>query len=595
MTPRRSVPSLVTPCLFLVTPAGSTPRRSVPPRRNAFDKAHAPGAASQGAEERGFGSNPVAASPSDRQPGPPAGHPPPPPTPRPHTRGGASPRLRPPACAGAVVPAPYHPHRMPARLSSPDLVGRDDALAALTSAIGAATAGPRFVIVRGEAGIGKTRLVREAIAQLRRRHARPASASASTSGPAASRTCRSSRPSGGLARTAATRRRSPRPLGTGRRSSPRSSRSSAPEATRRRAGDGEPPPTALPAHDGLAQARLFERVLGLLGALAERVAGRPGHRGRPLDRPRDPRPADVPRPEPHRRAARDRADLREHDLPRGHPILAWLAEIERVAVDGGRRSLRRLDRAGRRPPAAAHRRARRPGRRAGRPGRAPVRGQPAVRRGARTRREGDDGRAARLAGRGPPRAGRAARPGGTRGRRRGGGRGPPGRRAAAGAGPRDPRGGRGRRPCARRSTAGCWCSSGPRALPVPPRAAARGRRGRAPPGHASPPPRAVRAAASRPSPELADPSPAGAAGRARPPLRGGGPRRGGLRALDPGRRRGRGRPRLRGRPSPPRARAGPRAASSRRVPADTAGRIGAPAAHGRRRGSRPASPSGRSS
>src|SRR6187402_538240 len=54
---------------------------------------------------------------------------------------------------------------MPARLSSPDLVGRDDALAALTGAIGAA-AGPRFVIVRGEAGIGKTRLIREAIAQL---------------------------------------------------------------------------------------------------------------------------------------------------------------------------------------------------------------------------------------------------------------------------------------------------------------------------------------------------------------------------------------------------------------------------------------------
>ena len=55
---------------------------------------------------------------------------------------------------------------MLSRLSSPDLVGRDEALAALTGAIGAATAGPRFVIVRGEAGIGKTRLVREAIAQL---------------------------------------------------------------------------------------------------------------------------------------------------------------------------------------------------------------------------------------------------------------------------------------------------------------------------------------------------------------------------------------------------------------------------------------------
>jgi hypothetical protein len=52
---------------------------------------------------------------------------------------------------------------MPARTSSPAFVGRDADLDVLAEAFEASASGaPRFVVVRGEAGIGKSRLVREA-------------------------------------------------------------------------------------------------------------------------------------------------------------------------------------------------------------------------------------------------------------------------------------------------------------------------------------------------------------------------------------------------------------------------------------------------
>src|SRR3954451_10174931 len=52
---------------------------------------------------------------------------------------------------------------MPAPSLSPAFVGRDADVEALAAAFAASAGGaPRFVVVRGEAGIGKTRLVREA-------------------------------------------------------------------------------------------------------------------------------------------------------------------------------------------------------------------------------------------------------------------------------------------------------------------------------------------------------------------------------------------------------------------------------------------------
>ena len=58
---------------------------------------------------------------------------------------------------------------MPASATSPVIVGRDAELARIASALGDAAEGrPRLVLVAGEAGIGKTRLVREAAARARR-------------------------------------------------------------------------------------------------------------------------------------------------------------------------------------------------------------------------------------------------------------------------------------------------------------------------------------------------------------------------------------------------------------------------------------------
>ena len=272
---------------------------------------------------------------------------------------------------------------MPARLSSPDLVGRDDALAAVTGAIGAATAGPRFVIVRGEAGIGKTRLVREAIAQL------PDDTlvllgdclDIGTGGlpylpivEALRRLARTADPATLAAALGKGRAELvalvPELGGTGTPALPGT------------AAAAEPLPEAAMAQltTGLAQARLFERILGMLGALAERA------------------PVLLVIEDVHwiDRATRDLLTFlarnlteeriailltfREHDLPRGHPDPRLAGRDRAVAVDGhgGARSPRC---AGRRPPAPAHRGPRCGGGRR-RPRRSPLRRQPAVRRGA---------------------------------------------------------------------------------------------------------------------------------------------------------------------------------------------------------------------
>lgn len=223
---------------------------------------------------------------------------------------------------------------MPARLSSPDLVGRDEALADLTGAIrAAATAGPRFVIVRGESGIGKTRLVREALERLPdgtivlvgdcldigagglpylpivealRRLAR-------TADPETLRAALS----GGRAELVAL--------------VPELA-AAADAASARHRTDDEVAPGEEGAQltTGLGQARLFERVLGTLGALADRA------------------PVVLVVEDVHwiDRATRDLLTFlarnltderlaivltfREHDLPPGHPILGWMAEVGRA-------------------------------------------------------------------------------------------------------------------------------------------------------------------------------------------------------------------------------------------------------------------------
>src|SRR5690242_14599782 len=58
-------------------------------------------------------------------------------------------------------------------LVSPVLVGRDAELAALTNAVDAAARGePAVVVLSGEAGVGKTRLVEEAAMRARDRDVR---------------------------------------------------------------------------------------------------------------------------------------------------------------------------------------------------------------------------------------------------------------------------------------------------------------------------------------------------------------------------------------------------------------------------------------
>ena len=231
-------------------------------------------------------------------------------------------------CAGT-----YHRRDMPARISSPVLIGRDDALAAVVDALGTAGRGsPRFVIIRGEAGIGKSRLVAEASARL------------SETTMVLVGQCLDIGAAGlpylpvaevlrGLARSVDPPTLE-QALGAGRSDLA----ALVPElGVHDPAAQGAPgsvpevPDVAAAGQlmSGLAQARLFERVLGLLRALS--AIG----------------PTVLVIEDVHwiDRATRDLLTflsrnltderlaivltVRDDDLPRGHPILAWLAEIER--------------------------------------------------------------------------------------------------------------------------------------------------------------------------------------------------------------------------------------------------------------------------
>lgn len=240
---------------------------------------------------------------------------------------------------------------MPARISSPILVGRDDLLATVTRAIGDAASGaPRFVIVRGEAGIGKSRLVNEATAHLPGRtlvlvgECLDIGAAGLPYLPIAEALRH-------LARAVAPEVLADA-LGPGRRDLATLVPELAPDGSDPGQGD-RPPIVTDPAApnvltSGLAQARLFERVLGLLTALSAR------------------QPTVLVVEDVHwiDRATRDLLmflernltserlaivlTLRDADLPRGHPILAWLADIERspstVVVELGRLDRAAVDR-----------------------------------------------------------------------------------------------------------------------------------------------------------------------------------------------------------------------------------------------------------
>src|SRR5436190_13771637 len=152
---------------------------------------------------------------------------------------------------------------MPARISSPAMVGRDDDLAVLAGAFSASAVGePRFVVVRGEAGIGKTRLVREATDLARAGGALVLFGECLDIGPAGLPYLPVAEALRGLARQldpAALERA----VGPGRRELAAVVPELAPD------GPEVAPDPAAGLPSGLGQARLFERVLGLLRALAQ--------------------------------------------------------------------------------------------------------------------------------------------------------------------------------------------------------------------------------------------------------------------------------------------------------------------------------------
>ena len=215
---------------------------------------------------------------------------------------------------------------MPTRVSSPILVGRDGDVAALVREIDASAAGaPRFVVVRGEAGIGKSRLVQEATDAARRQGALILVGECLDIGSAGLPYLPIAAALRGLARAVA-----PDTLEDLLGPARGDLAAIVPEL----AADGpasqvaDPGPGTLPS--GLGQARLFERMLGLFDALSR--AG----------------PTVLVIEDVHwiDRATRDLLTFlsrnltserlaiivtcRADDLPRGHAILAWLAELERL-------------------------------------------------------------------------------------------------------------------------------------------------------------------------------------------------------------------------------------------------------------------------
>ena len=367
------------------------------------------------------------------------------------------------------------------RRTSSVLVGREAELAALRDALKRARDDePTAVLVGGEAGVGKTRLLEE-FARLRQRRRAPACSPASASS-WARRACRS------------------------RRSPPCCASCCAP--TGRAVFDGHEPEFArlLPELGPAGAERRRPTAAtcstssaGLFAGAGRAAPARAGHRGPALGRPLHPRPdrASWSAPPAPRRVLLV-CTYRTDELHRGHPLRPFLAELDR-ARGVERIDLDRLDRDGTAeiltdllgaepsPRAVEHD----PRARAG---------QPVLHRGARRRRRSrrlrrHPGNAARpAAGPGRPAARAAQRvlriaaaggtrfahellaevagipeaelePGAARRRRRAADRRRPRRRVRVPARP-GPRG-RARRPAARRARAGCTPATPPPSRPTP--------------------------------------------------------------------------------------------------------------------------------
>jgi DNA-binding CsgD family transcriptional regulator/tetratricopeptide (TPR) repeat protein len=223
---------------------------------------------------------------------------------------------------------------MPARFSSPQLVGRDEVLASLTRAVTGALEGePRIVVLRGEAGIGKTRLVREAITRLPvgTRALEGECLDIGAAGlpylPIAEALRRLARSEGPASVSGL--------LGPARDDLaalvPELAQDAGPADPDTPQAGGTPTPSP-PVTSGLAQARLFEGVLGLLSGLSAQgpvlLLVEDVHW---IDRATRDLLTFLSRNLAHERLAVV-LTVRDDDLPRGHPILAWLAEIERIAT-----------------------------------------------------------------------------------------------------------------------------------------------------------------------------------------------------------------------------------------------------------------------
>ena len=178
---------------------------------------------------------------------------------------------------------------MGGRVQSPTFVGRVEELELLEAARRRAADGdPAVVLVGGEAGVGKTRLVAELTARCAADGTRVLSGGCVPVG------------EGALPYAPIVEALRPLPDELGVDAVRELVGPSWRELARLLPSLGEPEPG--PAGQA-AQARLFELLLGLLARLSRADADRPGGRGPALGRPVHPRPARLPGPQPAPRTA----------------------------------------------------------------------------------------------------------------------------------------------------------------------------------------------------------------------------------------------------------------------------------------------------
>jgi DNA-binding CsgD family transcriptional regulator/tetratricopeptide (TPR) repeat protein len=219
-------------------------------------------------------------------------------------------------------------------VSSPILVGRDAELARLLQAVEVAAAGrPQLVVVTGEAGIGKSRLMAELIARARADGSRILAGSCLDIGESSVPYLPLAEALRGLAR-ATPASALPALLGATRDDLA----TIAPELA------GPVDDMADPAAAGsIGQARLFERTLQLLGRLGdERPVVVVVEDVQWIDRATRDLVTFLVRNVTTERVAAF-LTVRTEDLPAGHPNLAWLAEMQR-APGGVRIAVDPLDR-----------------------------------------------------------------------------------------------------------------------------------------------------------------------------------------------------------------------------------------------------------